>query len=320
MKLIPVRNDLIFDVGMNIGDDTSYYLARGFRVVAIDADPRMIEIVKSTFPKEVKSGRLSLLNFAVSDKDNEDVEFYLSENPRLSSLIKSVTSLGGACNVGVVRVKTANLCSLMREYGLPYYCKIDVQGYELIVLQTLRELRNPPRFLSVESECISETVESETATEEQALRILENLRKLGYQKFKLVDGATLTVLKPDAKFYSLYKPTLSPGDLWLRKMHLRLKPRTGFYGSSNLGTVSRIREQWRLNLHRKLLSLRLRYDFPYGSSGPFGDDLESEWLGYEKAKETFLYHRREYFDMISAGSKFPSRGFGWWTDWHSKLS
>ena len=31
--------DLIFDVGCNNGDDTDFYLRKGFRVVAIDADP-----------------------------------------------------------------------------------------------------------------------------------------------------------------------------------------------------------------------------------------------------------------------------------------
>ncbi len=31
--------DLIFDVGMNNGDDTDFDLAKGFRVVAIEANP-----------------------------------------------------------------------------------------------------------------------------------------------------------------------------------------------------------------------------------------------------------------------------------------
>lgn len=286
-------------------------------MVGIDADPSMIEIVKAAFPREVESGRLFLLNLAVSDKDNEDAEFYLSENSRLNSLIRSATSFGGAHNTGVLRVRTTTLPSLMRKYGLPYYCKIDVQGYESIVLQTLSELNDLPPFLSVESVSLCELAESGRATEEQALEILEHLRKLGYPKFKLVDQVTLKVLEPDTKFYSLYKPSRLPGDLWLRRLHTLFRPKTGFYGASGLGPVSRLREIWRSNLHRRLLSLRLRYHFPFQSSGPFGDDLESEWLGYEKAKETILSHRREYFDMISSGGKFSSEGF--WCDWHAKL-
>ena len=42
-------SELIFDVGMWNGEDTEYYLARGFKVVAIDADPKVIEKAKIRF-------------------------------------------------------------------------------------------------------------------------------------------------------------------------------------------------------------------------------------------------------------------------------
>jgi hypothetical protein len=32
-------SDLVFDVGMNDGADTVHYLSRGFRVIAVEADP-----------------------------------------------------------------------------------------------------------------------------------------------------------------------------------------------------------------------------------------------------------------------------------------
>src|SRR6266487_2691817 len=48
-----VVRDLIYDVGMNNGDDTAYYLHQGFRVIAIDADPRSLEAAKHRFPNEL---------------------------------------------------------------------------------------------------------------------------------------------------------------------------------------------------------------------------------------------------------------------------
>ena len=36
------EQDLIYDVGMHNGDDTAYYLHKGFRVIAIDANPAMV--------------------------------------------------------------------------------------------------------------------------------------------------------------------------------------------------------------------------------------------------------------------------------------
>jgi putative ABC transport system substrate-binding protein len=44
---------LIYDVGMNNGDDTAYYLRRGFRVLAIEANPDLewLELLKEIAPQ-----------------------------------------------------------------------------------------------------------------------------------------------------------------------------------------------------------------------------------------------------------------------------
>ena len=36
----PKQDDLIFDVGLHRGEDTEFYLKKGFRVVAFEANPR----------------------------------------------------------------------------------------------------------------------------------------------------------------------------------------------------------------------------------------------------------------------------------------
>ncbi len=36
-------NDLVYDIGMNNGDDTAYYLSLGFRTVAIEANPELVD-------------------------------------------------------------------------------------------------------------------------------------------------------------------------------------------------------------------------------------------------------------------------------------
>lgn len=312
-----VQDDLVFDVGMYMGEDTAYYLARGFRVVGIDADPNMIAITRTTFSKQLTNNRLTLLNFAVSDKENEVVDFFLSEDAHYNSLRRSMSEYRGTRFKRVIEVKSRTLPSLINEYGLPYYCKIDVQGYEAVLLETLSPLEQLPPFMSVEADCCGDL---DTVTEEQALQTLEQLHRLGYRKFKLVDQRTLTVLRPANRFYGAYASGRFSrvADLWFRKLYTRL--RTNATRSRDINTprpFSWFRESWFLNLHRRVLSFRLGYGFQVGSSGPFGNDLESEWLGYEAAKETLLYHRRDYIKSASSGSRFPSNGF--WCDWHSKL-
>ena len=36
------RKNLIFDIGMHIGQDTEFYLKKGFCVVAVEANPKLV--------------------------------------------------------------------------------------------------------------------------------------------------------------------------------------------------------------------------------------------------------------------------------------
>src|SRR5215831_9510764 len=70
--------DLIYDVGANNGDDTAYYLSRGFHVVAVEADPTLIEQARERFPDEIRRGRLELVNVAVGPQE-EVARFWICE-------------------------------------------------------------------------------------------------------------------------------------------------------------------------------------------------------------------------------------------------
>ena len=66
--------------------------------------------------------------------------------------------------------------------------------------------------------------------------------------------------------------------------------------------------------HRNQLSKKFGFEFVFGAGGPFGEDLESEWLDYEKAKSTLIYHRRRYFNLKN------TQNWGYWCDWHAKVA
>jgi hypothetical protein len=51
---------LIYDVGMNNGDDTAYYLQRGFRVLAIEANSDLVANAATRFAREIGTRRLML--------------------------------------------------------------------------------------------------------------------------------------------------------------------------------------------------------------------------------------------------------------------
>ena len=60
--------DLIYDVGMHRGKDTEFFLGKGFRVVAIEANLGFVEMVRHRLSGDVDSGRLTILGVAISDR------------------------------------------------------------------------------------------------------------------------------------------------------------------------------------------------------------------------------------------------------------
>ena len=57
LRKSPKHADLIYDVGLNTGQDTDYYLKKGYRVVAFEAEPRNVEYCRERFADTRRGGR-----------------------------------------------------------------------------------------------------------------------------------------------------------------------------------------------------------------------------------------------------------------------
>jgi FkbM family methyltransferase len=77
---------LIYDVGMNNGQDSAFYMHKGYRVVAIEANPVLCERARQEFSNKIQSGQLTILNVAISEIEGE-LDFYVNlDNDHWSSL------------------------------------------------------------------------------------------------------------------------------------------------------------------------------------------------------------------------------------------
>ena len=65
-KKFAFSNRLIFDLGMNNGDDAEYYLKRNFKVLAIEANPDLCDFVNFRFQQAIKSNNLEIVNAAIA--------------------------------------------------------------------------------------------------------------------------------------------------------------------------------------------------------------------------------------------------------------
>ena len=52
----PKHEDLIYDVGMHRGEDTQFYLRKGFRVVAFEANPENVSFCRNKFRESIDHG------------------------------------------------------------------------------------------------------------------------------------------------------------------------------------------------------------------------------------------------------------------------
>src|ERR1700761_2161258 len=129
-----VDDTLIFDVGAHKGSDTEFYLRKGFHVVAIEAVPEFCSELKVRFPEHVASRRLTILNLAVS-RNTGAIDFYVYDQASAQGTanldwVKRNKTLGrGAARK--ISVPSAGLADIMKEHGVPRYCKIDVEGSDL---------------------------------------------------------------------------------------------------------------------------------------------------------------------------------------------
>lgn len=173
------RNDLVFDIGMNICEDTDFYLRKGFRVVAVEANPAACASAEEQYPSEIASGQLTVLNRAISDNDAPLLFFVcktMSAWSTASPKLRDQWAQRGAVFEDI-EVPAITSADLVRDYGIPRYAKIDIEGFDLICLEGFQAAQAAPDYVSVEVDFYAID------------RMLDALSKLGYRRFALVGQA-----------------------------------------------------------------------------------------------------------------------------------
>ncbi|MFN8346796.1 MAG: FkbM family methyltransferase [Spirosomataceae bacterium] len=260
---------LIYDVGLHLGYDTKFYLEKGFKVIAIEANPELINSAKKRFKSEIQSGDLILLNVAISEKDSEYIPFYISKQRSIQSSVQKNMAERNS-EVTEINVESFRLSTLFNKYGIPFYCKIDIEGYDYVALESLKSINQLPQFISAEINNIAKdgrTGEEIKDLEELKLiwlSILSKLNELGYKKFKIVDQGTLKVLPKDIKSTSI-----------------------SLYNNSLLSRVYKKA----LRFYKCFIN-NPSFNFGYlsDSSGPFANELSGLWLDFDDAQKAIINH------------------------------
>jgi FkbM family methyltransferase len=151
------QRDLVFDVGANCGDKTDVFLRLGARVLAIEPDESNLEALNRRFLRyRLCKKAVVVIGQALADQNRVETMWVDADGSALNTLSsKWVQALrtdpdrfGQVFAFGDERqVSTTTLEDLFATYGVPFFVKIDVEGYELNVL---RGMKRPVPFLSFE--------------------------------------------------------------------------------------------------------------------------------------------------------------------------
>ena len=143
--------DLAFDIGAHVGNHARCFAAMGVRVIAIEPQPAFAAWLRRLFRARPQ---VTVLECALAAAPGV-VELYRSpRTPTVATVsrgwIETVRASGGFERVrwaDAVQVPATTHDALIARYGLPRFCKIDVEGYEA---EVLRGLSQPIRALSFE--------------------------------------------------------------------------------------------------------------------------------------------------------------------------
>lgn len=172
------RSNLIFDVGLHRAEDTRFYLAKGFDVVAVEAMPALAQRAGEELREYVDSGQLVIENVAIAETAGE-IAFYTNPASEWGTIRPDWAQRNdklGSPSATTLTVTALPFEDLLARHGVPHYLKIDIEGADLLCLRAL-DRAELPDYVSVESEKVSW----------QALVAeFDLLEELGYREFKLL--------------------------------------------------------------------------------------------------------------------------------------
>jgi FkbM family methyltransferase len=182
-----VRSTLIFDLGCHIGQDSEFYLKKGFTVVAVEAYPPLCAQLKQRFAAEIAQGRFILVEKAIAKQAGE-IEFYVhsEESIRGTTIPEFGEHTAKGSQWTKIVVPSTTLPSIIGEYGVPRYLKIDIEGADLLCLESLAQFSDAPVFISIER----------PPSFSQQLRGLELLRGIGYNRLKFSNQRSVVAQTP----------------------------------------------------------------------------------------------------------------------------
>jgi len=165
------KGDLVFDVGANLGQKSEIFIALGARVKAFEPNPYCIPHIRKICGA---APDFELVETALGAEQGRAALHFVA-TASTASLLKDWSGLQSEKEAPKkVNVEMTTLDQQIRRFGVPDFCKIDVEGFEA---EVLRGLSRAPKML---------TFEFLRQDKDRLLECLELLQNVGMTKVNLI--------------------------------------------------------------------------------------------------------------------------------------
>jgi len=137
------RNGVMLDVGVHFGESFQFFLSKDWKIIGFEPD--------STKHGKIRNvQKIKLYSNAVSDKDDENLDFYLSsESTGIASLNPFHESHEKSHKVTTITLKKVIQLEDINDVD---FLKIDVEGFDLFALKGFPFEKIKPKIILVEFE------------------------------------------------------------------------------------------------------------------------------------------------------------------------
>jgi FkbM family methyltransferase len=143
---------IIFDFGSNNGQNLSYFLEKAEIVVCVEANTILTERIKKKFAHHINNNSLFIENICLSEIDGVK-DFYISKKSDHKSTLIPQQNKENYQKITIPSMTPSNIIKKYRNKLLINeieYIKIDIEGYDHIILDDLFKNNIYSKYLSAE--------------------------------------------------------------------------------------------------------------------------------------------------------------------------